>query len=383
MTICFVTDYYPTMPRFGGIGVYSQRIARTLAGRGHQVHVLVARADKDEEFEDEGVRVHLARVKWLPIAGRWLPGLGESLGVARHLARLNRRWKFDLVEIPNWEGLGFAAVRVPGSRKAPVVIRLHTSLAESIEMAARMPNQGERFMMWMERESARHARAVVTHSRSHQERMAALYGIDEIELIPHGVPIPAEFCMPTGKMILSIGRMNARKGMETLLEAIPRVAARVPGAEFRIVGPEETHPAVREFRQKNPGLRQVEFLGMIDQQRLGELYEQCAVYVSPATYESFGLTFAEAMARGRPVIGCAASAIPEIVRDGVDGILVPPREAAPLAEAMAALLSDDVELLRMAANARQRAVENYSLETAGARTESYFARVLENGLQIR
>ena len=138
-------------------------------------------------------------------------------------------------------------------------------------------------------------------------------------------------------------------------------------------------PEVKKFRSGHPGLRQVEFLGMVSDERLRQLYDECALYVSPAIYESFGLTFAEAMAHGRPVVGCASSAVQEIVRDGVDGLLVPPSAPNALASAMATLISDEELRRRMGANARQRAVEHYSIETAAARSESYFMRVIKEG----
>ena len=369
MTICFVSDCYPTFPSFGGIAIYTQLIARALVRRGHQVHVVVTLAEENADFEDEGVQVHLRRVRWMPVIGKWFPGLGESLRIARILAGLNRRHRFDLIEIPHWEGMGLASLWTPGLR---VVLRLHTSLAESIKTAGRQPSRGERFMIWAEKASTRRAPAVVTHSVSHRDLMGAAYGRDDIVVIPHGVGIPEQATPPAGRSILAIGRMNARKGMETLIEAMPTVFATVPDANFRIVGTDENHPRVQKFRTEHPGLNQVKFLGRVDQPRLHRLYDECTAYVSPAIYESFGLTFVEAMSHGRPVIGCAASAVPEIVRDGIDGILVPCRDPDALAGAIIKLLSDAALCRRMGASARQRVIENFSIEIATARVESFF-----------
>lgn len=376
MKICFVSDYHPSLPFFGGIAVYTDRIARTLVRRGHTVHVVVAKADRKADFEAEGVQVHYRQSRWLPLIGRRTPGLGESIGIATTLAGLHKRHRFDLVEIPNWEGMGYASTFAPGLR---VVIRLHTSVAESIEMAGRPPTCKERFMIRIERASTRRARAVVTHSEAHRDRMAAAYGRQDITVIPHGVEIPETSRPPAGRMVLSIGRMNARKGMTTLIEAIPAVLAQAPDAVFKIAGPAEEEAGVKEFRAAYPALRQVEFLGIVPGERLGQLYEECALYVSPAVYESFGLTFAEAMARARPVVGCAASAVPEIVRDGIDGLLVPPRDAAALGGAIAGLLSNPERGRQMGASGRQRAIEEFSIEISAARIERFFEGVIAGG----
>ncbi len=58
MNLCFVSDYHPTLPYYGGIAVYTQRIAQALARLGHQVHIVVAKADHCADFEDRGVQVH-------------------------------------------------------------------------------------------------------------------------------------------------------------------------------------------------------------------------------------------------------------------------------------------------------------------------------------
>jgi glycosyltransferase involved in cell wall biosynthesis len=370
VNLCFVSDYYPALPTFGGIAIYTQRIARALSERGHQVHIVVAKAGRVEDFEDDGVRVHYCDVHWIPLLGRWLPGLGESFGVARRLATLARQHRFDLIEVPNWEGIGLASTFM---LKCPVVVRLHTSLAESVETAGRTPTQPERFMMWSERAATRRASAVVTHSQAHRDRMAAACGVEAIEVIPHGVPIPPHVTPPEGRTVLSIGRMNARKGMEDLFAAIPAVFEKVPGVRFQIVGVPPGHPAVQALLERFPDA--VEALGMVTSGQLSGLYEQCAVYVSPALYESFGLTFAEAMGHGRPVVGCRASAVPEIVRDGVDGRLAPPRDPPAIAAALVELLLNEDARRTMGANARARAVENFAIGKAAMRTESFFQRV--------
>jgi len=373
LNICLVSQSYPALPKFGGIAVYSQDIARGLTARGHCVHVIATTLTSDDgEIEDAGVHVHVRRVHWLPLVGNWLPGLGESVKVARTLRQLHRRRRFDVVEIPNWEGLGLASTFLPG---IPISMRLYTSLTESVEMAGRKPTRQERFMIWAEKTSARRVLAAVTHSEAHRQCMAAAYGLEKIEVIPLAVRIPERVEAPSGSVVLSIGRKDPRKGMDTLFATIPTVLRQRPEARFKIVGVPPEYEGARALLERCPA--GVEVLGWVEPERLNELYNQCAIYVSPATYESFGLTFVEAMARGRPVVGCATSAIPETVRDGVDGLLVAPRDAEALAGALVTLLSDEGLRGRMGAAGRQRAVENYSIEIEAARIESYYMRLIE------
>jgi len=380
MKICFVVDSYPGLFRVGGIAVYTQTAARALAQRGHEIHVLVVRRhDPPADTVDGPVRLHVRPVRWLPVVGDWLTGLGESIGVARHLARLHRQYRFDAVEFPNWEGIGLVGAWLPVTR---TVVRLHTSMAESLEVSGKRPSVGDRFMMWAERTSARHAHRVVTHSLAHRDRLKKTYGLGEVTVIPHGIPLPEP--TPGGgtapesspPMALTVGRLNARKGVHTLLKAIPLLFERAPNSELVFVGDSEDHPLARQFRAEHPLETRVRFAGPLDQPALDRLYSKCAVYFSPSIYESFGLTFVEAMARGKAVVGCDAAAIPELVHHEINGLLTPPNDPVALAGAIGRLLTEPGERERMGRAGEKLAREKYSMERMGAALERFFGEVV-------
>jgi glycosyltransferase involved in cell wall biosynthesis len=376
VTLCFVSDTYPLRQPFGGMAVYTQTAAQALSARGHRVHVLVPCSEQPLDAVDGAVHLHYRRVSWLPLVGRMVPALGESWHLSRALRALHREHRFDLVEFPNFEGLGL----VTECRKfVPVVVRLHTSMAESIEAQSRAPKTGERFMMWAERQSARLARGVVTHSRSHRDRLAKIYGRTDIHLIPHGIRLPAECATaPEKPAVLTLGRLSPRKGGSALLAAIPRVFAQVPDLTWTIVGAAETHPLVQEFRASNPGIPRErvlfhEFLGAAE---IDTLYAQSTVYASASVYESFGLTFVEAMARGLPVVGCAVSAMTEIITHGQTGLLVPAADPVPFADAVIRLLNDVPLRTRLGAEGRRVAIERYGAERMASEIEAWYRDVL-------
>jgi glycosyltransferase involved in cell wall biosynthesis len=134
------------------------------------------------------------------------------------------------------------------------------------------------------------------------------------------------------RIALFVGNEWRRKDGPSLLQAWERVSAALPGARLQVVGvarPPRTLPAG------------VEWLGIVhDRQRLAELYARASVFVLPSRYEPWGHVFLEAMARGLPCIGTRICAVPEIIRDGETGILVPRRAPGDLARALIALLSD-------------------------------------------
>jgi glycosyltransferase involved in cell wall biosynthesis len=109
----------------------------------------------------------------------------------------------------------------------------------------------------------------------------------------------------------------------------------------------------------------VRLAGELSPEELVELYAASDVMVSPSSFEGFGLTFAEAMACGCPVVGVDATSVPEVVGDG--GILVERPDPALVARAIAGLLRDPEERARLSARARTRALE-FSWERAAERT---------------
>ena len=376
MVFCFVSDSYPLTQPFGGIAVYTQTAARALNARGHEVHVVVGGPGETCDKMDGSIHVHYRTVRWLPMVGEILPGFGESFWLAKMIRELHRRYHFDLVEFPNFEGLGLVFQALT---RVPVVARLHTSMVEIIETQHRPATTGERFMMWAERQSARWARGVVTHSRSHRDRLAALYGLPDIHLIEHGIPLPKLRAQePSGLSVLSIGHLTARKGGATLLAAIARVCERLPEVSFTLVGATDEEKAVRRFREEHPAISPARVVcrGFVSKEELDALFAAAAVYVSASIYESFGLTFVEAMGRGIPVVGCAISAMNEIIAHERTGLLVPPGEVEPLADAIVRLLGDTPLRSRMGQEGRRLVLERYTDERMGAEIEAWYQKVL-------
>ena len=377
MRICFIADFYPTVAPAGGIGTFTRTAAHALAKRGHEIHVLLGRRQKSYDTDDGPIKIHVRRVQWIPVLGRWLEGLGESFSFAWALFWLHRRHRFDVVEFPNWEGTGLISALL---RIVPIVVRLHTSTADSVTVMRRPPTIPERFIIFAERTSARHASATVTHSNFHRANMQAVCRLNNIRVIPHGIVIPPLPSLSTRQSlaVLSVGPLSARKGATTLLAAIPFVLEKVPDAEFWLVGGDFEHRAETGFRSAHPEIPmgKVQFLGYLTDERLADLYTNCGVYASAAVYESFGLTFVEAMARGKAVVGCNTSAIPEIVQHQQTGLLVPPNDAPALADAIIRLLVDADLRHQFGTEGRRVAVDSFSAERMAENIEHFFNEVI-------
>lgn len=157
-------------------------------------------------------------------------------------------------------------------------------------------------------------------------------------------------------IVLTVGRLDHQKGQTYLLEA----AARLPEARFVLAGDGPDRTVLEEQAQRLNIADRVDFLGY--RQDIPDLLAGCDVFVLPSLYEGLPLSVLEAMAAGKPVIATAIAGTDEAVTDRVTGILVPPRQPRPLAEAIRELVDDPRLAQRLANAGRARVWESFSAE---------------------
>jgi hypothetical protein len=159
----------------------------------------------------------------------------------------------------------------------------------------------------------------------------------------------------TGIEVLFVGRLEARKGIDVLLKSIPAVVSTNPSVRFTIVGDNTLPgangvPFAEEFLAEHRGcawLSQVRFTGKVSDTMLQQAYSECDIFVAPSRFESFGLVFLEAMRVCKPVIGCRAGGMPEIISDGESGLLVLPGDVVELTNALNWMIQHPEERDRM------------------------------------
>jgi phosphatidylinositol alpha-mannosyltransferase len=180
-----------------------------------------------------------------------------------------------------------------------------------------------------------------------------------------------------GKLnILFVGRLESRKGFIYLLKAYRRIKPEVPDSRLIVVGP-GTRLKRRYKRQvRNSRLEDVVFVGYASYEDLPRYYKTADIYCSPATgSESFGIVLLEAMAVGKPVVASNIEGYASVVTDGVDGILVPPRDDRALAQALLSLIKDKARRQQMGEKGKTTALE-YSWEQIARRVLDYYTQVL-------
>jgi glycosyltransferase involved in cell wall biosynthesis len=136
--------------------------------------------------------------------------------------------------------------------------------------------------------------------------------------------------------IVFVGKDFRRKGGEVLLQAFAKVRREIREATLTLVGP--------QLENLPEGITCAGFVSKSSAegiQRLSDIYRSASLFVLPSLYEPFGIAFCEAMAHGLPCIGTNICAMPEIIDAKNTGLLVPPRDADALANAMIELLKDE------------------------------------------
>lgn len=168
---------------------------------------------------------------------------------------------------------------------------------------------------------------------------------------------------PEAPVIATVGRLAEQKGLIYLLEAMAIVRERLPDARLLVVGDAQDgrEGYKRELLRAREALglgESVIFTGNRDD--VPAVMQACDLFAMASLWEGFGLVFLEAMAAARPVVATAVSAVPEVVRDGVTGLLVPPRDPKALAESMLALLGDRQRAGQMGVAGLRRLQEQFT-----------------------
>jgi hypothetical protein len=389
MNIGLMTSWWPTTDPDSGIGNNYHRLAGALAAKGHRVTVFLINESKPFWRRGDPIRENGFRVVEIPchvLPNGWWPGRLIASHVAALILlclKMGRELRnLEVMEVSSYGGfalLYYRFISLVSRGRPPILVRVSTT-GTQIRDLLRLNGTG-RYGNWAEESLIRSARHVCTHTQAHRDEICARLGLDpaRMAVIPHGVVLPdrpAPSIAPQ-RFVLTVGRFEPRKSTDTLLSAIPLVLARQPECRFILVGGGEMlEPWTRRFFEEHPRLAEsVSFRGRVPSDELETLYQTCDFFVSPALYESFGMTYLEAMRYGKPVIGCLkAGGAEEVIGDG--GLLIRPADSEHLAETIIRLWTDRELHRALSARARLRA-EYYSMERKAERTERHYAKMIE------
>ena len=370
MKIALVCPYDWSKP--GGVKAHVANLAEFMLER-HEVRIF---APASEPLRDEGMD-HLVTAVGRPVPIRY----NNSIAPVGLSPRIIMRMKRVLREY------------------GPHVTHIHEPLAPWVSMAATvagpLPKIGT-FHAWSTGDRIYRAMSPFIHkivsdlsvrvavSPSAQSFAAEALGLPtaDFTILPNGVddtrfataePLP-DLVDPTRPLLLFVGRLEKRKGLETLIKAFLRL--RSQGHHMRLVVVGEGPERERCQSLVPPSLRtEVLFVGAVSHKDLPRYHASADVFVSPANGgESFGIVLLEGMAAGLPVVASNIPGYRTVMTDGVQGRMVPPDDATALAEALEALLANDKLRKAMAAEGLRTSAE-YAWPVVGARLEELYRTV--------
>lgn len=407
LTVCMLTQTYPPAS-IGGIGRYVHQLARSMAARGHQVHVLTRPASAHDTVDlEDGVWVHRIAPKYHPRTRR----AGAHL-VPQHIwdhaatmldatIQIAASRPIDAVYAPIWDCEGLA-VLLDG--RFPLVTSLQTSLRFWLESHPHVADDAEfmsgfvKPMLELEHLMLRESAGIHAISAAiageitraydvplEQPRLAVVpLGQEDWSLLPNVAPHPLP---PGGVRLLFVGRLEERKGIDVLLPVLARLLTRHPHVHADIVGnnglpgadgrPYEAHYATELAHLREQG--RILFHGEVPEPRLRGFYAACDLFVAPSRFESFGLILLEAMMFSKPVVGCRTGGMVEVIEDGATGLLAEPGDEATLEGCLELLVADTALRRRIGAAARKRYETLFTPERMTDGFIDLLARLRERG----
>ncbi|HKC75361.1 MAG TPA: glycosyltransferase family 4 protein, partial [Chloroflexota bacterium] len=316
--------------------------------------------------------------------------LVKDLETAAALRRALRRIAahaggIDLIEV--FEETAFPVLF---ERLAPYAVKLHSSDAtwrsfcgEELRRVDRRRIARRRIAL--ESDLLRHACLVSAPSAAVADHIAPLcdYPRSRIAVLLYPLdterfsPSPDEAAVPR-QAVLFVGRMDWRKGLETLARAAAAILSAAPTATLDIVGGETPGVTAARVLAYIPAQlhERVVFWGHVAHADLPAHYRRAAVCVVPSRWDNSPNTVYEAMGCGTPVVASRVGGIPELVVDGETGLLTSPDDPAALAEAVTTLLADPDRRARMGCTARAQALARFESATIAAQTLELYRQAL-------
>ena len=385
MRICLATTVFPRWPG-DGEGPFIWQFVRVLRQQGIEVRIVAMHSPGTPVYEQwEGVEIVRPEYWWpsrfekLRKDGGGLPINFRRYRLARiqllpllfvHAVTLMRLGRDCTLVHGQFTFSAAAAVVAQAVHRRPVVATVHGS--DIFQVPAL------RFGTSFTRHTLMRCAAITTVS-SALAGVCASMNIPASRLHVIANSIDTEFFAPPtngerATAILFVGSLIRRKGVDTLIHAMPQVLAVHPGQRLVIIGEGPEEAALRSL-SANLGIDgEVDFLGFQSQKSVRAWMQRAELFVLPSREEGQGVVLLEALACGTPVVASQVGGIPEVIIEGI-GVLVEPDNAPLLAQEIIGLLSDAAWRQQCSRAGRRYVEERYSPQTIGARYKALYEAV--------
>jgi glycosyltransferase involved in cell wall biosynthesis len=404
--VVMVATSYPRFPG-DGIGSFMEPIAKGVAARGHEVH-LVAPWHPDIRREPVEAGVHFHFFHYAPVPSLHVFGYASGLradtslrlaawaiapaalvagclaarrvAAACHATVLHAHWV-----IPG------GAIAALAARRRPLVVSLHGSdvfVAERYALLGGVARAVFRRAAWVTAPSDDLRARAIALGADPARAETVPYGVDTARFSPSAavrIEVRQELGIGDAPLVVSAGRLVSKKGFEYLIDAMAALARTRPTVRTVIAGDGDLRDALTA-RAAERGLEAPVLAGNTSQDGIARLLAAADVAAVPSVRDDAGNVdglpnFAlEALSSGTPVVATTAGGLPQVITDGVDGRLVAPRDAGALSAAVNDLLSDPERARTMGSAARARVAADFGWDRVAARFEAAYDRAVRGSL---
>ena len=378
MKICIVTSGYP--PKIGGVETVTENLAKEYVNLMHEVHVITPSEDAtNQTITPENIILHKIHIdkfsdaETMPIYNK----IPRGILFFRRIFKNIKTIKPDIIHVQNIQN-SIPVYFAKKIQKTPYCISLHNNLEL---MGIALPNIMKKY--WMKLPYVKDANAIVSLTKEMAETVQESLQ-RESDIIPNGVDIKRFYPNPTpneereNKIILTISRLDNKKGIEYAIESMPNILKKYPHTILRIIGDGDFRPELDKISESLCLQNSVEFIGQIPNSDVPDYLQNADIFLLPSLFEGLPLTLLESMACGLPVISTPVSIAPEIIEKWDNGIIVPFKSPEAISNAVITLLSNPDLRETYAENSATAAKETMSWKSVAEQYISLYQSIIDS-----
>lgn len=388
--ILLLTEVFP--PMVGGSGRWLWELHRRLPeGRV----VAAAGEHPDQERFDAGHRLRVIRMPLaLPSWGLLHPGaIRRHWALVQRLQQIVRSEAITVVHCGKCLPEGLLALELQVLSGVPFICFVH---GEELKLALQ-----SRELTWWTRRVLGASSHLISNSHNTAQILREDWGIPFERIIVMHPGVDAERFRPATRdaeirarfgwngrpVLLTVGRLQKRKGHDRLIEALPTIKDAFPGILYSILGDGEERTSLEGLVDRCGVRDHVQFLGECDDSILLNAYQQCDVFILPNRsigddIEGFGMVLVEAQACGKPVVAGASGGTVETMIDHQTGYIIDCEDPGRIASCVVELLGDQERVRAMGIEARRWVVDRFDWEMLGRHAEQFFQVGIDRGVSV-
>jgi len=286
--------------------------------------------------------------------------------IIKHLTEIIDSHKIELIQVGQILPLGTLAMICRRRKKIPYVVYTHG-------LDITLPQRFKRKKILLKK-IIKNARAIIANSHWTKDELEKLGAEPNKVIVAYPCPniaaeqssewkieeIKKEHGLKDKKILLTVGRLVARKGHDMVIKALPKIIKEVPNLIYLIIGSGPYRENLNKLVNQNSLQDYVEFISSVSQNDLAALYQVCDAFIMPSRQlkngdvEGFGIVYLEANLFGKPVIGGQSGGVSEAVVHGQTGILVSPTDLNQISQATIRLLTDQAYAAKLGTQGLER-----------------------------